>query len=211
MCRITLPKVNIYREFKNFEAEGSVMKKLVNYFFKGLLVFTPIALTGFVVFWVVGLISKHLTIPMGKHTIPGGGLIILLILFPVIGFITSRFLGRKLFEWFERLITKIPLIKLLYNSLKDLMGAFAGEKKSFNKPVLVDITGNDSAKIIGFVTRESLNFLNIKDHVAVYLPQSYNFAGNVFIFPSKNVKPIDADASEVMAFIVSAGVSGPKE
>lgn len=187
------------------------MKKFANYFLRGLLVFTPIALTGFVILWFVGLVGKYLTIPTGKYTIPGGGLIILLILMPVIGYFTSHFLGRKLYEWFERLITKIPLIKLLYNSLKDLMGAFAGEKKSFNKPVLVDMMGNDGAKIIGFVTRESLNFLNIKDHVAVYFPQSYNFAGNVFIFPTKNVRPVEADASDVMAFIVSAGVSGPKQ
>ncbi len=187
------------------------MKNLIQYFLKGLLVFTPIALTVFVIVWLVQLVDKYLTIRTENYTIHGGGLVILLILLPVIGYFTSQYLGRKLFEWFEKLITKIPLIKLLYNSLKDLMGAFAGDKKSFNKPVLVDLAGNDGAKIVGFVTRESLDFLNIKDHVAVYFPQSYNFAGNILIFPAKNVRPIDADASDVMAFIVSAGVSGPKK
>ena len=61
---------------------------------------------------------------------------------------------------------------------------------------------------MGFITREDLNFLSLSEHVAVYLPQSYNFAGQVFIFPSDRVKPLDIDSSKAMAFIVSGGVLG---
>ena len=134
-----------------------------------------------------------------------------IILMPIIGFIASHFLGKKFFGLIDKTLAKMPLIKLLYNSLKDMISAFAGEKKSFDKPVLVTIDKEDGAKLVGFVTRQSLEFLGLNDHVAVYFPQSYNFAGNVLIFPANKVKSIDVDSSEVMAFIVSAGVSGPKQ
>jgi len=58
------------------------------------------------------------------------------------------------------------------------------------------------------MTRESLDNLGLKDHVAVYLPQSYNFAGNVLIFPKEAVTPLEIESSEVMTFIVSGGVAG---
>jgi uncharacterized membrane protein len=86
--------------------------------------------------------------------------------------------------------------------------AFAGEKKKFDKPVLVTFGPNSYAKIVGFMTRENLDNLGLKDHVAVYLPQSYNFAGNVLIFPKEAVKPLDIESSEAMTFIVSGGVAG---
>jgi uncharacterized membrane protein len=64
------------------------------------------------------------------------------------------------------------------------------------------------AKALGFITRESLGFLGLPGHTAVYLPQSYNFAGAVLLFPSAQVKPIKIDSYEVMRFIVSGGISG---
>ncbi len=97
---------------------------------------------------------------------------------------------------------------MLYNAIRDLVEAFAGEKKKFDKPVLVTLGTSSYAKVIGFMTRESLDNLGLKDHVAVYLPQSYNFAGNVLIFPKEAVTPLDIESSEVMTFIVSGGVAG---
>jgi uncharacterized membrane protein len=98
-------------------------------------------------------------------------------------------------------------MKLLYSASRDMIRAFAGEKKSFHKPVLVElVVGGPMA--MGFMTQESLGFLGLADHVAVYLPQSYNFAGAVLIFPTKQVKPLEIGSSEAMAFIVSGGVSG---
>jgi uncharacterized membrane protein len=63
---------------------------------------------------------------------------------------------------------------------------------------------------MGFITRESADFLGIQGHVAVYMPQSYNFAGQVLIFPASRVLPIELGSGEVMATIVSGGVSGEK-
>ena len=108
----------------------------------------------------------------------------------------------------SNIFNKVPLVKMLYSAIKDLVEAFAGEKKKFDKPVLVTLGTSSYAKIVGFMTRENLDNLGLEDHVAVYLPQSYNFAGNVLIFPKEAVKPLDIESSELMTFIVSGGVAG---
>ncbi len=99
------------------------------------------------------------------------------------------------------------MVKLLYAAIKDFTNALAGEKRSFDKPVLVEIISG-GPKVLGFITREDLSMFALSEHVAVYLPQSYNFAGQVLIFPSDRVNPLDIESSKVMAFIVSGGVLG---
>jgi len=183
------------------------MKKLVDYFIKGLLVFVPIALTVFLlvfVFTKLDAIFRNL-LPM---KIPGLGLLLTVVLITVIGFIASNFLGRRLFALVEKIFKGLPLVKLLYSAVKDMIEAFAGEKKSFDKPVLAAVTPGPAVKVLGFITRDSLDNLGLSDYVAVYLPQSYNFAGNVLLFPKDAVVPLKIDSSQAMAFIVSGGVSG---
>ena len=183
------------------------MKKLLNYFLKGLLVFAPIALTVFVFWWVFTSLDK-LFRALFRIPIPGLGLLVTLVLITVIGFVASNFLGRKFFELIENLFTKVPLVKLIYSAVKDMIEAFAGEKKSFDKPVLAALTPNGSVKVVGFITRDSLESLGLADHVAVYMPQSYNFAGNVLLLPKESVQTLDIESSKAMAFIVSGGLSG---
>jgi uncharacterized membrane protein len=103
---------------------------------------------------------------------------------------------------------RVPLVKLVYTSIKDLIGAFVGDRKSFDKPVLLYLSQGSAVKLLGFVTRDGLSQLGHADHVAVYLPQSYNFAGNVVIAPRELIEPLDVPSSEIMTFIVSGGVSG---
>ncbi len=182
------------------------MKRLLKYFLKGLLVFVPAALTIFVIIWVFTQLDELLRNIFRLH-LPGLGLIITIVIITVIGFLASNFLGRKFFALVDRLFTKLPLVKLLYSSLKDMIEAFAGQKKCFDQPVLVQLVPH-GAKVMGFVTTDSLGFLGLTDYVSVYLPQSYNFAGSVLIFPASQVKPLDVESSKAMAFIVSGGVSG---
>ena len=78
------------------------------------------------------------------------------------------------------------------------------------EPVLVALLPGSSARALGIITRESLAELGLPGDVAVYLPQSYNFAGQVLVVPASAVTPLDAPSSDVMAFIVSGGVSGLK-
>jgi uncharacterized membrane protein len=182
------------------------MKKLIDYFLKGLVVFVPMALTVFLLIWAFRSLDGAFR-TLFKVKVPGMGLLLTLGIIAVIGFIASNFLGKKIFTLIERVFTGLPLVKLLYSAVKDMIEAFAGEKKSFDKPVIAMMAPGAAAKIIGFITQESLDNLGLKDHVAVYLPQSYNFAGNVLLFPKESVKPLNIESSQAMAFIVSGGIS----
>jgi uncharacterized membrane protein len=182
------------------------MKVLRDYFLRGLLIFVPGALTIFAVIWAFTMLDGLFRSILGVK-IPGLGVVITIALITVIGILASNLVGKKIIDWFERILAKLPLMKLLYSASKDMIEAFAGEKKSFDKPVLVElVVGGPMA--MGFITKKSLGFLGLTDHVAVYLPQSYNFAGSVLIFPTKQIRPLDIGSSDAMAFIVSGGVSG---
>ena len=183
------------------------MKKIVNYFLKGLLVFVPIAVTIFVIVWAFTGLDKIFRGLLGID-IPGLGILVTISIIFLIGFFASNFVGKKLFGIVEKVFTKVPLVKLLYGSIKDIVEAFAGEKKKFDKPVIVSLSGIDGPKVAGFITSESLKNLGMDDYAAVYLPQSYNFAGNVLLFKKDSIQSLDINSSKVMSFIVSGGVSG---
>ena len=113
---------------------------------------------------------------------------------------------------FEGLLDRLPLVKLLHTSVKDLMGAFVGDQRRFDIPVSIEIIPGADLRAFGFVTRDSLADLGLGDAlVAVYLPQSYNFAGPLIAVPRSRVHRIDHDAAAMMAFVVSGGVSGVKQ
>lgn len=182
------------------------MKKLIDYFIKGLVIFIPMALTVFLLIWAFTSLDTIFRdfLPV---SLPGMGILFTVSLIFVIGFVASNFLGKRLFALVEKLFTGLPLVKLLYSAVKDMIEAFAGDKKSFDKPVIATIAPGGTAKVVGFVTQESLENLGLSDYVAVYVPQSYNFAGNVLLFPKEAVKPLSIESSQAMAFIVSGGVS----
>jgi uncharacterized membrane protein len=179
------------------------MKRILKYFLRGLLIFVPVGLTIFIIVYVFTSLDKLLRMPF-----PGLGLLVTIGGIFLIGFFASNFVGKKLFGLIDKLFTNVPLVKMLYSAIRDLVEAFAGEKKKFDKPVLVTLGPGCDAKVVGFMTRENLDNLGLKDHVAVYFPQSYNFAGNVLLFPKEAVKPLDIESSEAMTFIVSGGVAG---
>jgi len=182
------------------------MNRLTGYFLKGLLIFVPAALTIFAFIWVFTKLDAGLR-SFFNISIPGLGIVVTIIVIFVVGFAASSILGRKIFGFIERAFTKAPLVKMVYSSVKDLVAAFAGDKKKFDKPVIVELVPG-GAKALGFVTREALGFLGLPGQTAVYFPQSYNFAGSVLIFPSAQVKPVKIESSEAMRFIVSGGISG---
>lgn len=177
------------------------MKTLTGYFFQGLIVLAPIAASIYIVYLIFIKVDGLLKLP-----IPGVGLLVTVAAVTFIGFLASNFVMKKFFSYIETLMSKLPLVKILYSSIKDLIGAFVGDKKSFDRPVLVNLGAN--ACVAGFVTKDDLSFLGLTEYVSVYLPQSYNFAGNLLLVPSSSVKPVDANSSDVMAFLVSGGVSG---
>lgn len=179
------------------------MRKLAGYFFRGVLVVVPLALTVYAVALSFTTLDQLLGLP-----IPGLGLLITLALITCVGFLTSNVIGKTLLEEFELLLGKVPLIKLIYASVKDLMHAFVGDKKRFDRPVAVALIAASQAKALGFITREDVSVLGLPGHVAVYFPQSYNFAGNVVLVPRELVETLDVSSADLMTFIVSGGISG---
>lgn len=187
------------------------MKRLARYFGSGLLFLIPVVLTVYIVFWLFSSIDnlvRSIAEHMGRKPLPGMGVVITLAVILLVGFFSSLFITRPVLQLVEKMFGRLPLIKLIYSSIKDLIGAFVGEKKKFDQPVLVTLVPEGKVKALGFITRSSLDFLGLQGEVAVYFPQSYNFAGSVLIVPRGQVQAIGADSSDVMAFIVSGGVSG---
>jgi uncharacterized membrane protein len=178
-------------------------RKLVRYFLRGALVTAPLGLTAYIILAVLSALDKIL--PVG---IPGLGLVLTLLGITLIGLLTSNVVGRGVLDAAERGLTKVPLVKLLYSSIKDLIGAFVGDRKSFNRPVSNRIGGDDGPRMLGFITRDNVVALGFPGFVAVYLPQSYNFAGNLLLVASEKVELLDVSSADLMTFIVSGGVSG---
>jgi uncharacterized membrane protein len=179
------------------------MKQLAKYFLRGLVFVVPIAFTLWIFIAAFQTIDGWLGI-----TVPGAGILILVAATVFCGFLVSNLLTRRLMGAFEGLLDRLPVAKLLHSSVKDLLAAFVGEKKKMGTPVIIDLDTSGTLRTVGFVTRESLAHVGVADTVAVYLPQSYNFAGQLLLVPPSRIRPLAADGSAVMQFIVSGGVAG---
>jgi uncharacterized membrane protein len=191
------------------------MKKLINYFLQGLLFVVPIAVTIYVVIkavvWLDNLLPVKVPIPVPgaeSYDLPGLGILLIASIITVAGYIGTRFVRNPVFAIFEGLIERTPLLKLIYSSVKDLIEAFVGEKKSFTQPVLVTVNNNPTIQRIGFVTENDLTELGLgKEKMAVYLPFSYGFNGQLVIVESTNVQKLEASGTEMMKFVISGGVT----
>jgi uncharacterized membrane protein len=190
-------------------AASKRMHPLLRAFLRGLLIVVPAAVTVWLVWTVFVWIDQlfRLDALFGRK-VPGLGLALALIAIAGLGFLASNVIAQFVLEGLDHLFTRTPLVRLIYTSLRDLIDAFVGEKKRFDTPVLVAPFGEHGALVPGFVTRKELQVFDLPDHVAVYLPQAYNFAGQVIAVPRKSVRKIESDSTEVMTFIVSGGVSG---
>ena len=176
---------------------------VVTYFFRGLLITVPLAGTIYVVVSFLEWIDSLL----GFRTW-GVGIIVILVSLTFIGYLTSLFVARSFFEWFEKFLLRLPMVSLIYTSIKDLMAAFVGEEKKFSKSVLVKLNAENDIYRLGFITAEDLSLLKIDGLIGVYFPHSYNISGNLYLVPSKNITPIKYDNSaDLMKFIASGGVS----
>jgi uncharacterized membrane protein len=180
------------------------MRSLVNNFLKGCLVLVPTAATIYVVYWVFVTVDGLLD--FGP---PGVGLVTTVALITLFGALASSVVGRTLVSAIERVLKSVPLVKLLYSSLKDVLGALIGERRSFDRPVVVSLT-ETGGKAFGFVTHDDLSAYGLPGHVAVYFPQSINFAGHLLLFPRERVQPLKVDNARFMAFVVSGGVTGQR-
>ncbi|MBS1764539.1 MAG: DUF502 domain-containing protein [Bacteroidetes bacterium] len=191
------------------------MKKLLNYFFQGLLVIIPISVTIVVIykiiFWIDGLLPFQIPVKLpgiGEVYIPGLGILTIVVGITIFGYFAKFFVANPFFLLLERLLERTPLLKIIYSSVKDLIEAFVGEKKRFNQPVLVTINKESQVQRIGFITQNNLTDIGISNQkMAVYLPFSYGFNGQLVIVPSENIEKLNASGTEMMKFVISGGVT----
>ena len=187
------------------------MKKSLIYFVQGLIITVPVAITGYVLYKMVALIGSFVSLfgtIVSPFIDPFIVIIIALLLIFLMGLLGSSIILRPLFSLFDHALERTPVVKTIYTSIKDLLSAFVGSKKRFNKPVLVTINKENNIQQLGFITQEDLSELKIaKGTMAVYVPLSYSFSGNLLIVPVDHITFVDASSHEVMKFIVSGGVS----
>lgn len=197
------------------------LKKLLQYFFQGLIVLAPIGITLWVVVglfrWIDGflpnLINSLFPDLLEKdaagnlRSLPGLGFIVVVVLVLLVGWISSLFVVGRLVTLLDTVLEKTPGIKFIYSSVKDFLEAFAGNKKKFDKPVLVNVDGADIWRI-GFITQQSSEEFGLKDHVTVYVPHSYAISGITYFVPKEKIKPLPSiSAADAMKYTVSGGVT----
>lgn len=191
------------------------MKVIIKSFINGLLTIVPIILVIYILVRVFNfldsILGNVLKPYMKQDYIPGIGILATLVLITFLGWLSTRFFAGKIINLIDRLLEKIPLVKTLYSVIKDTFQSFLGEKKSFSKVALVPMPGT-SIKVIGFVTSEEVEEVihSLKDHVAVYVPQTFQVAGFTFLIPKEEIEWLDIKPEEAMKFVLSGGVSSSK-
>ncbi|HLG38267.1 MAG TPA: DUF502 domain-containing protein [Chitinophagaceae bacterium] len=180
------------------------VKRIFRYFFQGIIILAPIGITAYVLYWLFERVDGILQ-PYVK--IPGLGFAIIIVFVILVGWVSSNFLMGSAINFFDQIMERTPGIKFIYSSTKDFFEAFAGDKKRFNRAVLANVFADD-VWIVGFLTDEEMKKFDMgADKVAVYVPQAYNFAGQLYILPRYKVRKIENITSgEAMKYAVTGGV-----
>ena len=172
----------------------------LNYFFKGVLIIVPLAFSIYVIYSVVSTVDGIIDLGF-----PGAGFIVTIIALAFVGLLVTSFITEPIYNYLDKLLNRMPIFKLMYSSVRDLLEAFVGEDKKFNEPVLVELS--EGVKQVGFLTQNNLNNIGLENDVAVYFPFSYSIAGKVLIVNKSKVSPLRMKAADAMKFAVSGGVS----
>ena len=194
--------------------------KLFRYFLQGLIILAPITITLWAVLslfnWIDSILPDfiHKLFPRlaldengDPRRIPGLGFIVVMGIVLMVGYVSSSFIVSKMVELFDNILEKTPGIKIIYSTIKDFFEAFAGNKRKFDKAVLVSIESPDIWRI-GFITHEELTEFGLQDYISVYVPQSYAFAGHLYFVKKERVRMItDISSTDSMKFAISGGVT----
>lgn len=179
------------------------MSRLLGYFARGCLAIIPVASTAYILWGIITATDNLLGI-----SIPGLGIVITVSLITLVGLLISNVIGRRVYGLLDQVLTRVPLVKLLYKSIRDLLQAFVAGNESIGKPVVVRFSKDSDLRIMGLLTRRDLSALRLPDHVAVYIPQAYNVGGQVVAVPRDQVEHVDIPAAEMLTFMMSGGAAG---
>lgn len=189
------------------------MRHLNQIFFKGLIVVMPITLTFYLLFWasvkVESLFGSSLAWLLGQELyIPGLGIVVTVLLIFLVGLLVTNYFTAKFFNWFTRILERVPLIKVIYNPLRDLMALIPGGNTAKNKPqrvVLVPLPAM-GLNVLGLVTREELEELPGHNLVSVYIPLSYMLGGFTVLIERDKVQKVDMPVDQALKLSVTAWI-----
>jgi len=189
------------------------MKKFNQIFFKGLIVVLPITLTFYLLVWVSvrveSIFGSLLKLVLGKELyIPGQGILVTILFIFLVGLMVSHYITGRFFTWISQTLEKVPLIKAIYNPLKDLMALLPGRSQSSHNPqrvVLVPLP-ELGVNALGLVTREDLSEINKPGFLSVYIPLSYMLGGITVIIEKDKVQKVDLSVEEALKLSVTAWI-----
>jgi uncharacterized membrane protein len=199
----------------------TIPRNLLKLFLQGLLILAPISITIWTVVsafnWIDGILPNLLYSVAPKllgtdasglpRRIPGLGFVVFIGMALLVGYISPSFIVSRVVEFAESLLERTPGIKFIYSTIKDFFEAFAGNKRKFTKSVLVCVAAEDVWQV-GFITQEELHEFDLKEYVAVYVPQSYAFAGHLYFVKRDRVRILtDISSADAMKFAISGGVA----
>ncbi len=197
-----------------------ISKIFKSYFVTGIIVIVPLLVTYLVIRALVNTIGKLFALlPLNLQPqtyIPffGVEIIIAFILIILIGFLVSNFLGRKFLGLGEKLLAKIPIVKTIYQGVKQLTTGIVSDKKMFSKVVLIQYPVRNLHQI-GFVTGEDKHFVKRDDGqkmLKIFIPTTPNPTSGFFcIVPESEVQYLDLTADEAFRLIISAGSAEPEK
>ncbi len=186
----------------------------------GLITLLPVILTLYLLYWFVvttetmlgGIIRSLVSDDFYK---PGMGVVAGLIVAFLVGLIMQTFIARQLLSAIERLVKRLPVVKSIYLSIRDLLDYFSSEKKQdFEQVVSVTINEN-GMQVIGLVTQADMDQmpegLNQQENLLVYIPMSYGIGGFAVLVPRSATKPLKMSMEDAMRFTLTAGVTGTKK
>lgn len=189
-------------------------------FLTGLVTILPIVVTLYLLVWLGDQAESFLgqlirAVLPDSYYIPGMGLVTGVLLVMLIGLLMHALVVRKLFEWSERLLYRIPVIRSVYGATRDFLQFLVHSRDpGFHEVVMVDI-GDTGMQVVGFITRPDASGLppgatHQQDVVTVYLPLSYQIGGYTVLLPRSAVRPIDMSMRAAMAFVLTGGVTVPR-
>jgi uncharacterized membrane protein len=194
------------------------MRKILTLTMSGLVTVLPLALTVYVIWWLVHTVEEWLRralialqIVSPAHYWPGLGLIAGFLLLLAVGGLVNAYAGRILLGWWDDFLGRIPVVKTLYGGFRDvvsLLPSGGGEKRDLQRVVVARFGGVNA---IGFVTREDVPSVLLphggQDWVTVYFPMSYSFGGYTVYLPREIIQPLDISVEDAMRLAITAGLT----
>jgi len=179
------------------------------YLLRGTFIIAPVFFTFYALWMILGKIDypvQEIFYSIFGFRIYGLGLITIIFLLIVVGYLGTNILMDRVFKGLESLILKLPIVKEIYKAIRDVIGAFASDKKKFEKPVTVIIS--EGIHRIGFITSEDLTEFGIStDLVSVYFPLSYAFTGELLLVRKELITPLHTkNVKDLMKFVISGGI-----